>query len=307
MRTNKNKIRNKSLINLLNIEKDLTNYYFTINESLFKWEGLPDTVNEFYFNKFLFFEGRACFFKKYNEIFGLKFAGESNFNLYAEPTEGFALGFGQSFPTKNYTTFTKENVNCVVIHDSFTKTNIYNLLKPYIKMLANLVSLYNSLIYQSKTSSIILCEQSQVKTIENLLYDMSVDVPFVIGVKALSNIFDLKIEALPSRSDELATIYNEINKIDNKIRQLMGVNSLNTIDKRERMVVDEININNQSAFLNIQNRLKSRKDFCEKVNDLFGLNVNVDLSDAYKKDLKYDSIKYFKALKEEEGNENVDL
>ncbi len=148
-----------------------------------------------------------------------------------------------------------------MIYDSFTKTNIYNLLKPYIKMLANLVSLYNSLIYQSKTSSIILCEQSQVKTIENLLYDMSVDVPFVIGVKALSNIFDLKIEALPSRSDELATIYNEINKIDNKIRQLMGVNSLNTVDKRERMVVDEININNQSAFLNIQNRLKSRKDF----------------------------------------------
>lgn len=305
MRTNKNKIRNNSLVNLLQIEKDLTNYYFTINESLFEWENLPDTVNEFYFNKFLFFEGRACFFKKYDEIFGLKFEGESNFNLYAEPTEGFALGFGQSFPTRNYTTFTKENINCVIIYDSFTKTSLYSLIKPYINMLSNLISLYKSLIFQSKTPYIINCEQSQVKSIENVLFDMSVDIPFVLGNKALNNFFELKIDHLPSRSSELSVIFSEIEKIDNKIRHLMGVNSLSTIDKKERMIVDEININNQSAFLNIQNRLKSRKDFCKKVNEVFALNVNVDLSDAYKKDLKFDNIKYYSMIKDGEDVVNI--
>ena len=61
----------------------------------------------------------------------------------------------------------------------------------------------------------------------------------------------------------------------NSIRTMLGINNNSTSGKRERLIVDEINVNNDYTDINIDMRLHERQLFCERVNELFGLNISV--------------------------------
>ena len=58
-----------------------------------------------------------------------------------------------------------------------------------------------------------------------------------------------------------------------------GVNNLNTADKKERLLSDEVNSNNQAIGLNLSYRRKCRQLFADNLNAVFGLNVTVKLND----------------------------
>ena len=52
-----------------------------------------------------------------------------------------------------------------------------------------------------------------------------------------------------------------------------------TFDKRSNTVVDEITSDTSMLLYNVSDMIKCRKDACEKINDLFGTNWSVRLSD----------------------------
>lgn len=52
-----------------------------------------------------------------------------------------------------------------------------------------------------------------------------------------------------------------------------------TFDKRSNTVVDEITSDTSMLLYNVSDMIKCRKDACEKINDLFGTNWSVKLSD----------------------------
>ena len=53
-------------------------------------------------------------------------------------------------------------------------------------------------------------------------------------------------------------------------------------EKSERLLVDEINSNNEFTEQGLKHRLDSRKLFCEQVNEAFGLNISVKLKNPPK-------------------------
>ena len=55
-----------------------------------------------------------------------------------------------------------------------------------------------------------------------------------------------------------------------------GINNANT-DKRERLITDEVNANNQLVQLCGDTGLLCRKQACEKFNKLYGTNIDVEL------------------------------
>ena len=65
----------------------------------------------------------------------------------------------------------------------------------------------------------------------------------------------------------------------------LGINNSNQ-EKRERLVEDEVSANNDqvNAFRNIA--LNARKQACEEINKMFGLNVDVEwnLDSSYDKE-----------------------
>jgi hypothetical protein len=56
----------------------------------------------------------------------------------------------------------------------------------------------------------------------------------------------------------------------------MGINNAN-MDKRERLVDDEVRANNEQVEMSYQIMLKAREMACEKINKLFGTNISVEL------------------------------
>ena len=76
-------------------------------------------------------------------------------------------------------------------------------------------------------------------------------------------------DVVSARNEVLRTFLAEI-----------GITSAN--DKRERMVVDEVNVNSQMLLFNVADMLECRQKAVEQINALYGTNITVDLSDEYK-------------------------
>lgn len=89
-------------------------------------------------------------------------------------------------------------------------------------------------------------------------------VPYSNGTVS-ANINDV----VSARNEILRTFLSEI-----------GVTTAN--DKRERMVVDEVNVNSQMLLFNVSDMLECRQKAIDEVNKIYGLNIIVDLSDEYK-------------------------
>ena len=53
-------------------------------------------------------------------------------------------------------------------------------------------------------------------------------------------------------------------------------------DKKERMVVDEVNVNSQLLMFNLHDMLDNRRKAMDDVNAIYGTNISVDLAEEYK-------------------------
>lgn len=70
-------------------------------------------------------------------------------------------------------------------------------------------------------------------------------------------------------------IMEDMRKWEIKFCSDLGIPNSNT-DKKERLIVDEVNSNNIEVKLWADLALESLKDGCEKANKMFGLNLSVD-------------------------------
>ena len=75
---------------------------------------------------------------------------------------------------------------------------------------------------------------------------------------------------MPYVADKLL---EEKKKIENELLTLFGLN--NVIEKKERMIVDEANANNDYINRNVDLLYKNRKQACDEINEKFGLNISV--------------------------------
>ena len=77
----------------------------------------------------------------------------------------------------------------------------------------------------------------------------------------------------------------EKTNIWNEAMSFMGLNNANT-DKRERLVDDEVNANNEQIEASIEVMLASRQQACEEINKMFDLNISVELRNQEKPELE---------------------
>ena len=74
-----------------------------------------------------------------------------------------------------------------------------------------------------------------------------------------------------------------------------GINNTNT-EKRERLITDEVNANNEVISINAEAMLLTRQEAANAINKLYGLNVTVKMRSFQVEDEQVDEVK--------EGEEN---
>ena len=106
-----------------------TNYYYRlmlIAKSLFKWDNLPNGINEKWIEKFLFSDGGCIFFKDPTLGYMVtKFATSGKLNWYDEPTQV------RAYATDYISTEHENNVDCVIIRNNVDCIPTYPTIQLY--------------------------------------------------------------------------------------------------------------------------------------------------------------------------------
>lgn len=251
--------------------------------SVFKWDGLPDGVDERMLEFWLLRDGFCGFFydedlksdKKARAPEGyavLPMLIQGQWDNYNYPMDRVAYAVnGFQYPC------TEEN--SVLIFNNFLRVPMWFTLEQYARRLANCQRTIDVNVSAQKTPKVIRTSEKKRLTMLNFAKDVDEGKPWIFGDKSLDlNEIEVLDTSAPLVVNELQTYKHQL---WNEVLTYLGIENVNT-DKKERLVSDEV-INNMGDVESERfTRLNARKQACSQINDLFGLNVSCDFrSGAY--------------------------
>ena len=230
-----------------------------------------ETVNVRYLEQTLFRNGLSIFFK--DEAFGflsLAGSGAGNLNYENEPTMFQPVGAGQSWKAL------KAEEECVPIWSNYARVPDIDIVMIYASRFANLDRTVEINSKGMRQPKVVVSNDDMRLTMRNLNRQIDegqnqVEVTTGMG-DLLSNIFALDNgpDPLTIEKEQLAN-----NREWNKCMTLLGIDNSNQ-DKKERLVSDEVDANNGQIESFRYVNLNARKIACEKINKLYGLDVDVE-------------------------------
>lgn len=263
--------------------KILNSYSYWINKLLekciriFEWKGLPFPQREIEMNLILY---GICGFVKDKKV-GLMSAKGS----MSGPTQypDIFKNFTYAAPTAQGGTF-NIGEDCVVIYNNALYSPLIDLITRTASLLSHAeISIKCSLVNMRSNVALSASDDSTVENLKvwyNKLYEgelsaISVDdTATMIGSESVSNLLKqtsnnlTPLQAIEARNEILRMFYSELGIRFSK-------------EKRGNMTDDEVNNDEQMLMDNISDMLFYRKQACDEINKIFGLNVSVKLNENY--------------------------
>lgn len=255
------------------------NYLYEKLIRIFKYDGLPDTIPRDALENYILTFGYAGITR--TEL-------EDQTILVAVPCTKYGVGLYPFYePLAQYCTPLIQGtdlavgVDIVVVKNNSYQISCDNIVKRYARQLADFDATVNILTSNARVPVLPSfdneesAESYKAVMIANRLgqVDTVLDKSFIqkgTFTPYADNSTVAKIEdVVKARNEILRTFLSEI-----------GITTAN--DKRERMVVDEVNVNSQMLLFNVADMLECRQKAIEEVNALYGTNITVDLSDEYR-------------------------
>lgn len=266
------------MLDFNNYKKTLNNATFTeyykklklLAKSVFKWNNLPNGINEKWIEDFLFSDGKCMFFK--HKTLGLMVAKCSEggtLNEYDEPTLLRPIINSYIGDCGKY----ENGSECVLIRNNDDSIPTARSIKLYAYRLTDITRTIDINISAQKTPILILCTDKQKATLKNVYNQYDGYERVIYGDKdiELNGVKVLKTDA-PIVFDKLQI---EKNHIWNECMTFLGINNAN-MDKRERLVDDEVQANNEQIEMFAQLMLKAREQACVEINKIFNTNISVE-------------------------------
>lgn len=242
--------------------------------SMFEWKNLPDTVDARYLELHLFESGCMVYFK--DEVIGdlcLDCIVNGRLDVYGNPLLRRAYsGYN------NYQKLLKYN-NSVIIWNNYLHSNSILDVEMFARRLYNIDRIIDVNANAQKTPVLLQGTEKQRLTLLNLYKEYDGNAPFIFGDK------NLDINALKSLSTDAPYVCDKLyqlkTQIWNEALTYLGISNIN-IQKKERLISDEVARNQGGTIASRYSRLESRRQAVEKINDMFGTNIEVN----YRKDIQ---------------------
>ena len=239
---------------------------------MFEWKNLPDTVDPRFLELTLFTDGQAVFFR--DEVMGylaLQNALGGEFDVYRIPKNR------RAFAVNGYQKQLDES-DSVIIYNNYLHTNSMLDVRMFANRLYNLDRAIDVNANAQKTPILLLCDESERLSLENLYAQYDGNKPVIKGTRALNpNDITCINTGAPFVADKL---YQLKTQIWNEALTYLGISNLN-IQKKERLVSDEVTRNLGGTMASRYSRLEARKDACRQINKLFGLDLDVEYREDY--------------------------
>ena len=261
----------------------------------FSIEGLPDSCNERFFKLNLIFNGYAALIKDpdlgYLSL-GVRPTMNSNeLNIYGEFPD--VMAFGWNGFNKQYTNYMygtdNTDAEAVICRDNDMMYPMIIIIWIYAKRLTDTMRTLDVTARKLKTPYFITCDEAQKSSIKKILEDVDFNQDSIIANRStMPNEFNVLQTGVQPES--VRVLWEHYSNLESEIRTFLGINSAANLDKKERLVVDEAQANDILTDINIQYRLKSYQQFCDTVNNLWGLNISfVSNIDIVEKQAEIDS------------------
>jgi hypothetical protein len=241
--------------------------------SMFEWKNLPDTVDARYLELHLFETGCMVYFK--DEVIGdlcLDCIVNGRLDVYGNPLLRRAYsGYN------NYQKLLKYN-NSVIIWNNYLHSNSILDVEMFARRLYNIDRIIDINANAQKTPVLLQGNEKQRLTLLNLYKEYDGNAPFIFGDKNL-DINSLK--ALSTNAPYVCDkLYQLKTQIWNEALTYLGISNSN-IQKKERLISDEVTRNQGGTIASRYSRLESRRQAVEKINDMFGTNIEVNYREDF--------------------------
>lgn len=254
-------------------------YYFRLAElaqTRYKWNGLPNNIDERHVERFLFNEGRCMFF--HDDTVGwmvAKCAEAGYLNYYDDPTALLPVA-------TNFTPATPKESGeqaVLILNNSYARPTAYTIMLKAAR-LTEIRRTADINIHAQKTPVILKTTEKQRLSAKSVYNQWNGFEPLIIADKAIDE--GITMEAIridaPVVFDKLTI---ELNKEWQDCMTFLGIDNANT-DKRERLVDDEVRANNEQIDLSAHVMLKARQKAAEQMSKLCGCKITVELRDVQK-------------------------
>ena len=248
---------------------DIFNHLMNLAINRFTWGNLPLGLTSEQLEKLLIEKGVLMGYKSKYGLVILPCFGENKINIYGLPTH---------YRTMSVNGIMEDLVDIkdgVLLKNNPTSTGDYNLISNYATLLNDIQMTQDVNLFQQNIPKIIITENGSELTAKNIINKLRQFKLFIFARKSITS--QIKVEdVLDTSSPYLLDKLTDFEKEKyNQILTRLGINNANT-DKKERLITDEVNANNDLINVNLDLMFDVRKKFTEEFNSKFGTNVTVE-------------------------------
>lgn len=230
------------------------------------WQGLPDGIQPRHIERLLFSRGFGCFFKA--DRMGhmcLECDAGGNINVYGDPLNYRVTGQG------GYQRLIQAK-DCVIIRNNLLALPSEPFVMHYVNKLTEAERTMDVNIKSCKTPVIFACDDKDVLTFKRIFQQVDGNTPAIFADRALN------LDSITAFQTGVKFLGNELmdykRAVESDLLTFLGQNNT-PVDKKERLITDEAEANDQliQSFVDLQ--LEARQKACEEINAMFGLSVTV--------------------------------
>lgn len=241
----------------------------------FEFSGVPDEWDYDYMLTNLFIHGYIAITDTSAGVVPLR-CGITGIDIFDHPTRAiFANAVLGNFERNLYGD--NPATDCALVKIQYDFMGVMPVVDRYAALLALCDNSIAVNLRNSKVAFIgLVSSKQQAATFEKLYRDIDSGKPAVYAKKGA----DLTTDDIYYNHVRETYIANDVQLLKQSIKNdfltEVGLNNANT-DKRERLIVDEVNANNDEVQANVQHWLDNIREGLKRANALFGLNLSVKL------------------------------
>ncbi len=243
----------------------LNDKWWLIACSAFEWDGLPGSMTGRHIERLLYEHGKAIFFRDPDQSFMcLRVDDAGQHNVFDDPLFYRATGFGYS------KVIAAED--CVIIENNLLRIPTRPTVAFYVDKMTEIERTMDVNVKAVKSPTIFSCNDRDLLTFKRLFQQADGNVPAIFVDKGLSledvAVYDTKAKFLCNELQD----YKKT--VENELLTFLGLNNV-SIDKKERLITDEAEANDQLIQSFIDMQLDARQEAVEKINSKYGLRISV--------------------------------
>ena len=263
--------------------------------SMFEWVNLPESMNARFLEQCLYYQGQAALL--YDKDYGYlnTLASDGGYiNIYGLPTEimCYSYRFNQRRSLYTIDTGEEKDKECILVLNNYDRVPTSYTISLFAYRLAEAQRTLDVNVKAQRTPILITTDQKQYFTLKKMYEEYDGNTPAIFADKNV-----ITPDALKALKTDAPVVIKDImdykREIWNEFLTFMGISNLS--EKRERMVSNEIDSNNELVNLNLQALLIPRKEACKRFNEKYGLMGDKAIDVKVRSDL-YNIVKQFESI-----------